>query len=119
MSIRVPAFLLPVLLALGCDESPFGTRTPDPGQALLGRLQPEVEGHAACLAWPSPSKQLVGLGNGRHFYVANQSNSTLLAFDQPAPGQPWVESGSPLSLPSKPNDVATNPAGCPYVAEQD
>jgi hypothetical protein len=116
MSVRAVAL---VLLGLGCHESPFGTRTPDPGQALLGRLQPEVEGRPACLAWPSPSKQLTGLGNGRHFYIANQANATLLAFDQPAPGQPWVESGSPLSLPSKPNDVATNAAGCPYVAEQD
>jgi hypothetical protein len=110
-----------VLLLAACDESPFGTRHAQPGEAILGHLDPDMEGGNACLAWsPPPGFTATGLGDGDFFYVADNSNPNapkLHAFEQPAAGQSLTEHGTPISIDFEPIfDVAVKHGHCPYVS---
>ena len=108
-----------ILLVAACDESPFGTRHAQPGEAILGKLQ--ADGANACLVWspPPPSSQMAGLGNGDFFYVANGNPSApqLYAYQQPAPGQAWQQQGNPVNADFEQIfDVAVKHGHCPYVS---
>jgi hypothetical protein len=108
-------FALALLLLTACDESPFGTRHAQPGEAALGRLNPVTTPNCFPVALGFP---MVGLGNSTsYFFIANSNPSAPQLYKYTVSGHDLMQQGNPISAASeKIADVAVKHGNCVYVS---
>lgn len=105
-------FALALLLATACDESPFGTRHAEPGAAILGKLQTDVQCTAIAVGFP-----MTGLGNGTtDFFIANSNPQAPQLHAFTPNGTSLSEDGTPVAASEEIYDVAVKGSNCPYVS---